>query len=218
MPDDPRVGCAKRPSVAVAREQKPRPHHVDGADEHRGPRGVEPPRAVVGEAPAQHPERHGVRGRMRGLTIERAAKRGKRSDAFNPCAHQLRRLVDDRAAVDDVDDAPRQRRVRAVLRRRADPEPFVLGDLTIDYDRRLVTVAGSPVRFTPLEYELLRVLSLNAGRVVTYETLLRQVWGTEAVPARSRCATSSRSSAASSATTPESPPTSKTSAASATGC
>ena len=68
-------------------------------------------------------------------------------------------------------------RVRAVLRRRADPEPFVLGDLTIDYDRRLVTVAGSPVRCTPLEYELLRVLSLNAGRVVTHETLLRQVWG-----------------------------------------
>ena len=68
-------------------------------------------------------------------------------------------------------------RVRAVLRRRADPEPFVLGDLSIDYDRRLVTVVGHPVRCTPLEYDLLRVLSLNAGRVVTYESLLRQVWG-----------------------------------------
>ena len=68
-------------------------------------------------------------------------------------------------------------RVRAVLRRRADPDPFVLGDLSIDYDRRLVTVAGHPVRCTPLEYDLLRVLSLNAGRVVTYESLLRQVWG-----------------------------------------
>ena len=68
-------------------------------------------------------------------------------------------------------------RVRAVLRRRADPEPFVLGDLSIDYDRRLVTLAGHPVRCTPLEYDLLRVFSLNAGRVVTYESLLRQVWG-----------------------------------------
>ena len=68
-------------------------------------------------------------------------------------------------------------RVRAVLRRRADPEPFVLGDLSIDYDRRLVTFAGHPVRCTPLEYDLLCVFSLNAGRVVTYEALLRQVWG-----------------------------------------
>ena len=68
-------------------------------------------------------------------------------------------------------------RVRAVLRRRADPEPFVLGDLSIDYDRRLVTVAGHPVHLTPIEYELLRVLSLDAGRVVTYASLMRQVWG-----------------------------------------
>ena len=67
-------------------------------------------------------------------------------------------------------------RVRAVLRRRAGAEPFVLGDLAIDYDQRLVTVAGRPVRLTPKEYELLRLLSLNAGRVMTYASLLRQVW------------------------------------------
>ena len=68
-------------------------------------------------------------------------------------------------------------RVGAALRRRADPEPFALGDLSIDYDRRLVTVAGRAVRLTPIEYDLLRVLSVNAGRVVTYATLQRQVWG-----------------------------------------
>ena len=68
-------------------------------------------------------------------------------------------------------------RVQAVLRRRMDPEPFVLGDLSIDYDRRLVTVAGREVRLTPKEYELLRILSINAGRVVTYVSLQRQVWG-----------------------------------------
>ena len=67
-------------------------------------------------------------------------------------------------------------RVRAALRRRADPEPFVLGELALDYDRRRVTLAGRPVELTATEYELLRVLSLNAGRVVTYATLLRQVW------------------------------------------
>ena len=68
-------------------------------------------------------------------------------------------------------------RVRAALRRRADPEPFVLGDLAIDYDRRRVTLAGDPVELTATEYELLRALSRNAGRVSTYDTLLRQVWG-----------------------------------------
>ena len=54
-------------------------------------------------------------------------------------------------------------RVRAALRRRADPEPFVLGELAIDYDRRLVTVAGRAVELTPTEYELLRALSLECG-------------------------------------------------------
>ena len=67
-------------------------------------------------------------------------------------------------------------RVGAALRRHADPEPFVLGGLAIDYDRRRVSVAGQEVELTPTEYELLRALSLNAGRVVTYEALLNQVW------------------------------------------
>ena len=68
-------------------------------------------------------------------------------------------------------------RVRAALRRRAEPEPFLLGELAIDYDQRRVTVAGRPVELTATEYELLRVLSANAGGVVTYATLLRQAWG-----------------------------------------
>ena len=67
-------------------------------------------------------------------------------------------------------------RIRAALRRRADPEPFVLGDLAIDYDRRRVTVAGRAVELTATEYELLRVLSQGAGRALTHETLLRRVW------------------------------------------
>ncbi len=67
-------------------------------------------------------------------------------------------------------------RIRAVLRRHAEPEPFVLGELAIDYDRRRVTVAGRAVELTRTEYELLRLLSLEAGRVVTYQTLLDRVW------------------------------------------
>ena len=68
-------------------------------------------------------------------------------------------------------------RVRAALRKRTKPDPFVVADLAIDYDKRHVTVAGQPVRLTATEYELLRVLSVNAGRVLTYESLVRQIWG-----------------------------------------
>ena len=68
-------------------------------------------------------------------------------------------------------------RVRAALRRHEAPETFVLGALAIDYDRRRVTVGGEPVELTATEYELLRVLALDAGRVVTHDTLLRRVWG-----------------------------------------
>ena len=68
-------------------------------------------------------------------------------------------------------------RIRAALRRQAEPEPYLLGDLAIHYEERRVSVAGRAVRLTATEYELLRVLSLNAGRVSTSEALLRQVWG-----------------------------------------
>ena len=68
-------------------------------------------------------------------------------------------------------------RVRAALRRRAGPERFLLGDLAIDYEQRKVTVAGQSVRLTASEYKLLRLLSVNAGRVLTTGALLRQVRG-----------------------------------------
>ena len=72
-------------------------------------------------------------------------------------------------------------RVGAALRDVVRPEPFELGTLAIHYEERRVTVAGREVELTSTEYELLRVLSLNAGRVVTYDGLLRQVWnGSEA--------------------------------------
>ena len=74
-------------------------------------------------------------------------------------------------------------RVRAALRRGAGPyhavpsEPYVLGDLTIDYAERLVTLAGRPVELRAKEYQLLYELSVNAGRVVTHDELLRRIWG-----------------------------------------
>ena len=74
-------------------------------------------------------------------------------------------------------------RIEAVLRRRAASdritarEPYVLGDLTVNYAERRVTVAGRPVRLTATEYKLLFELSINAGRVLTHDQLLRRVWG-----------------------------------------
>jgi PAS domain S-box-containing protein len=74
-------------------------------------------------------------------------------------------------------------RVRAALRRSQVPDEVrtqpVLsrGDLTIDFARRQVTVAGRPVSLTPTEYKLLYHLAINAGQVLTHEQLLRKVWG-----------------------------------------
>ena len=67
-------------------------------------------------------------------------------------------------------------RVGAAIRARAGTAPFVLGALAIDYERRRVTVDGRTVVLTATEYELLRILSVDAGRVVTSESLLRQAW------------------------------------------
>ncbi len=71
-------------------------------------------------------------------------------------------------------------RIKAALRQRdvSEPlEPYVLGDLTVDYAGRSVTLAGHPVRLTSTEYRLLAELSANAGRVVTHQHLLDRVWG-----------------------------------------
>ena len=73
-------------------------------------------------------------------------------------------------------------RIKAALRKRTLSEPavpYVLADLTINYAERLVTLAGKPVDLTAIQYRLLVELSVNAGRVLTYEHLLRRVWGTD---------------------------------------
>ena len=70
-------------------------------------------------------------------------------------------------------------RLRALLRR-AGPstEPVLeVGELVIDLDKRLVTVDGRRVQLTPNEFDLLRVLAQNEGKLMTHPTLLREVWG-----------------------------------------
>ncbi len=68
-------------------------------------------------------------------------------------------------------------RVRACTRRsEALPDHLEIADLTIDVDARTVTVAGTAVELRPKEFELLKALARSAGRVVTRERLLGDVW------------------------------------------
>ena len=72
-------------------------------------------------------------------------------------------------------------RMRVVMRRLAvkPDEPILqVDDLKMDLTRRVVTLAENPIPLTPTEYEILRLLLQNAGRVITHSQLLRQVWGT----------------------------------------
>ena len=54
---------------------------------------------------------------------------------------------------------------------------FVTGDLTIDYDKHLVTLAGQPVHLTANEYRLVELLSRSAGKVLTYDFIMKELWG-----------------------------------------
>ncbi len=71
-------------------------------------------------------------------------------------------------------------RLRVLLRRVAGSRPgspFRVGDLEVDLTRRMVRVRGAAVQLTPTEYDVLKVLIKAAGRVLTHQQLLRQVWG-----------------------------------------
>jgi len=71
-------------------------------------------------------------------------------------------------------------RMRAALRRsvQSTSEPvFETDDMKVDLTRRQVRVSGEEILLTPTEYDLLRILVQNAGRVLTHRQLLRQVWG-----------------------------------------
>ncbi len=71
-------------------------------------------------------------------------------------------------------------RLRAILRHSvtgANAPTYEGGDLRIDFSARIVQLAGREVHLTATEYALLRVLAMNAGKVVTHRQLLREVWG-----------------------------------------
>jgi two-component system, OmpR family, response regulator RegX3 len=77
-------------------------------------------------------------------------------------------------------------RVRAVLRRRSEPEELVpstveAGPVRMDVERHVVTVGGAPVALPLKEFELLEMLLRNAGRVLTRGQLIDRVWGSDYV-------------------------------------
>jgi len=74
-------------------------------------------------------------------------------------------------------------RVRVALRHRSrdggapESEVVEVGELKIDHGRRAVTMAGQPVKLTPIEFRLLLALARHPGRVLTHDHLLREAWG-----------------------------------------
>ncbi|HTZ80853.1 MAG TPA: response regulator [Stellaceae bacterium] len=72
-------------------------------------------------------------------------------------------------------------RIRTALRHRLQQQGeapvFRSGDLAVDLVRRVVTLAGKDVKLSAKEYDLLRVLVMHAGKVLTHQFLLREVWG-----------------------------------------
>lgn len=76
-------------------------------------------------------------------------------------------------------------RIQAVLRRvalepQSDPDAVIrVGELAIDLANRRVFVSGTEVHFTPLEYDLLRLLATHPGKIMTHQAILRAVWGPE---------------------------------------
>jgi two-component system KDP operon response regulator KdpE len=70
-------------------------------------------------------------------------------------------------------------RMRAVLRRvNPTSEPLIeIGELELDLEKRLVRVRGQAVHLTPREFDLLRLLAMNEGKLMTQNSILREVWG-----------------------------------------
>lgn len=75
-------------------------------------------------------------------------------------------------------------RIRALLRRTMEQDAEVsnvvsAGDITIDHDKHSVTAAGIPVELTYKEYELLKYMMINLNIVLTRDSLMQNVWGTD---------------------------------------
>lgn len=74
-------------------------------------------------------------------------------------------------------------RIRTALRHRlqqgGEQPVFQVDDLSVDVVRRTVTLRGTPVKFSPREYDLLRLLVAHAGKVLTHKFILESIWGSQ---------------------------------------
>ncbi|MCL4466513.1 MAG: response regulator transcription factor [Chloroflexi bacterium] len=75
-------------------------------------------------------------------------------------------------------------RIRVALRHSAHPDAgssavFRTGELEVDFEHRIVRVAGQEIHLSPTEYDLLRVFCVHPNKVLTHRMLLQQVWGNE---------------------------------------
>ncbi|MET0575597.1 MAG: response regulator transcription factor, partial [Mesorhizobium sp.] len=72
-------------------------------------------------------------------------------------------------------------RIRVALRHRLQQQGekpvFQTGDLSIDLVRRIVRIGDEEVKLSPKEYDILRIMAQHAGKVLTHNFLLKQVWG-----------------------------------------
>ena len=76
-------------------------------------------------------------------------------------------------------------RIRTALRhskknpagKSAGADLFAVGDLVLDYGKRLVTLAGKEIHLTPIEYKIIVLLSRHLGKVLTHDFIMREVWG-----------------------------------------
>jgi two-component system, OmpR family, KDP operon response regulator KdpE len=66
--------------------------------------------------------------------------------------------------------------IRHRLRQQSEKPVFKNGDLTIDFDRRIVTVRGTTVKLTPREFDLLRLLATHCGLALTHDFIMSAVW------------------------------------------
>lgn len=77
-----------------------------------------------------------------------------------------------------------QARVRVALRHRIRTdvserrsEEFAVGDLRINFDKRIITLETQEVHLTPIEYRLVELMSKHAGKVLTHNYILKEIWG-----------------------------------------
>lgn len=57
------------------------------------------------------------------------------------------------------------------------PDRIIVGDLEINFEKRLITIAGNEIHLTPIEYRIICLLSQHLGKVLTHDFIIREIWG-----------------------------------------